>query len=59
MQNNGILPLPPYIQNFEGDPQRYQTVYAKVPGASAAPTVDYTLIEIMAELQVLVVILLN
>ena len=38
MQNKGILPLPPYIQNFEGDPQRYQTVYAKVPGASAAPT---------------------
>ena len=38
MQNYGLLPLPPYIQNFEGDSKRYQTVYAKIPGASAAPT---------------------
>ncbi len=38
MQNHGILPLPPYIKKFEGDPGRYQTVYAKIPGASAAPT---------------------
>ena len=52
MQNNGILPLPPYIQNFEGDPQRYQTVYAKVPGASAAPTAGLHFNqEIMAELR--------
>lgn len=38
MQTNGVLPLPPYIHNYDGDLQRYQTVYAKIPGASAAPT---------------------
>lgn len=38
----GRLPLPPYIQRPGGpdpvDEQRYQTVYARVPGAVAAPT---------------------
>lgn len=36
----GQLPLPPYIQHAadEVDAQRYQTVYAKYPGAVAAPT---------------------
>jgi S-adenosylmethionine:tRNA ribosyltransferase-isomerase len=36
----GQLPLPPYIQHAadEVDAQRYQTVYAKHPGAVAAPT---------------------
>ena len=36
----GQLPLPPYIQHTadEVDAQRYQTVYAKHPGAVAAPT---------------------
>jgi S-adenosylmethionine:tRNA ribosyltransferase-isomerase len=36
----GQLPLPPYIQHAadETDAQRYQTVYAKHPGAVAAPT---------------------
>ena len=36
----GQLPLPPYIQHAadETDAQRYQTVYAKNPGAVAAPT---------------------
>lgn len=38
MKIHGVLPLPPYIHNYDGDLQRYQTVYAKVPGASAAPT---------------------
>ena len=61
MQNNGILPLPPYIQNFEGDPQRYQTVYAKVPGASAAPTAGLHILikKLWLNFEVLVVILLN
>lgn len=36
----GHLPLPPYIAHAadEVDAQRYQTVYAKNPGAVAAPT---------------------
>jgi S-adenosylmethionine:tRNA ribosyltransferase-isomerase len=36
----GRLPLPPYIEHDadEFDEQRYQTVYAKEPGAVAAPT---------------------
>ncbi len=36
----GKLPLPPYIEHAAGDDdqQRYQTVYAKNPGAVAAPT---------------------
>jgi S-adenosylmethionine:tRNA ribosyltransferase-isomerase len=36
----GALPLPPYIQHTPGqiDEDRYQTVYARNPGAVAAPT---------------------
>lgn len=40
----GEVPLPPYIRRSVGDPrgpmdrQRYQTIYARVPGAVAAPT---------------------
>ncbi len=40
----GEMPLPPYIHREDGDPRtlldrkRYQTVYARVPGAVAAPT---------------------
>lgn len=34
----GELPLPPYIQKFQGDPHQYQTVYAQVLGSVAAPT---------------------
>jgi len=37
---HGHMPLPPYIErdDDEDDQQRYQTVYAKHPGAIAAPT---------------------
>jgi len=37
---HGSLPLPPYIEHAADavDEQRYQTVYAKEPGAVAAPT---------------------
>jgi S-adenosylmethionine:tRNA ribosyltransferase-isomerase len=40
IEANGRLPLPPYIEHSasEFDEQRYQTVYAKQPGAVAAPT---------------------
>ena len=40
IEAHGRLPLPPYIEHAadEFDEQRYQTVYAKQPGAVAAPT---------------------
>lgn len=34
----GELPLPPYIRSSCKDEQRYQTTYARRPGAVAAPT---------------------
>lgn len=34
----GQVPLPPYIHNKLKDKERYQTVYSKVEGSSAAPT---------------------
>lgn len=34
----GQMPLPPYITETLDDPDRYQTVYANVPGSAAAPT---------------------
>jgi S-adenosylmethionine:tRNA ribosyltransferase-isomerase len=40
LQSIGRLPLPPYIERTPeaNDMARYQTVYARVPGAVAAPT---------------------
>lgn len=40
LEQYGDIPLPPYItrQTDEHDVQRYQTVYARHPGAVAAPT---------------------
>ncbi len=45
MEKHGHVPLPPYIQrqssgatDLEEDAQRYQTVFARAPGAVAAPT---------------------
>jgi S-adenosylmethionine:tRNA ribosyltransferase-isomerase len=34
----GVVPLPPYIKKPLGDPERYQTVYARPEGSVAAPT---------------------
>ena len=34
----GHTPLPPYIKEKLGDPERYQTVYSSQPGSVAAPT---------------------
>jgi S-adenosylmethionine:tRNA ribosyltransferase-isomerase len=34
----GDIPLPPYIHQPLADPERYQTVYARVSGSVAAPT---------------------
>lgn len=36
--NIGVMPLPPYIKEQYKDQSRYQTVYNKVSGSSAAPT---------------------
>ncbi len=47
MERHGVVPLPPYIErpagaithtDSEEDAQRYQTVFARAPGAVAAPT---------------------
>ncbi len=37
-QQAGHVPLPPYIHEYLHDPERYQTVYNKIPGSAAAPT---------------------
>ena len=58
LQSYGELPLPPYIQRDaelaepEQDAQRYQTVFAAVPGAVAAPTAGLHFSEgLLAQLQ--------
>ncbi|PKO42489.1 MAG: tRNA preQ1(34) S-adenosylmethionine ribosyltransferase-isomerase QueA [Betaproteobacteria bacterium HGW-Betaproteobacteria-3] len=40
MERHGHVPLPPYITHADSadDARRYQTVFAKNPGAAAAPT---------------------
>ena len=40
LEETGHVPLPPYIQREDSaiDSERYQTVYARQPGAVAAPT---------------------
>lgn len=40
LEQYGHIPLPPYIEraDAEADKERYQTVFAKTPGAVAAPT---------------------
>jgi S-adenosylmethionine:tRNA ribosyltransferase-isomerase len=40
LERCGAVPLPPYIRHApdEADAERYQTVYARAPGAVAAPT---------------------
>jgi len=40
MERHGHVPLPPYITHTDSadDERRYQTVFAKNPGAAAAPT---------------------
>jgi len=38
MMQAGEVPLPPYIHTPLSQPERYQTVYARVDGSAAAPT---------------------
>ncbi|MEN8166080.1 MAG: tRNA preQ1(34) S-adenosylmethionine ribosyltransferase-isomerase QueA [Pseudomonadota bacterium] len=58
MERQGHLPLPPYIERSDEplDQERYQTVYARRPGAVAAPTAglhfDETMLKRLAEVGV-------
>jgi S-adenosylmethionine:tRNA ribosyltransferase-isomerase len=38
LEDVGEMPLPPYLTRPLADPERYQTVYATMPGSAAAPT---------------------
>ncbi len=38
LMKSGEVPLPPYIHTPLADPDRYQTVYARIDGSAAAPT---------------------
>jgi S-adenosylmethionine:tRNA ribosyltransferase-isomerase len=51
LEQHGTVPLPPYIQHQPDaqDLQRYQTVYARAPGAVAAPTAGLHFDEAMFE----------
>jgi S-adenosylmethionine:tRNA ribosyltransferase-isomerase len=54
LEKYGHIPLPPYIKREDtpADSERYQTVYAAVPGSSAAPTAGLHFTrEILAELE--------
>jgi S-adenosylmethionine:tRNA ribosyltransferase-isomerase len=49
----GETPLPPYITEPLGDPERYQTVYARERGSAAAPTAGLHFTpELLAQLDV-------
>lgn len=45
----GEMPLPPYIKEPLGDPERYQTVIAREPGSAAAPTAGLHFTEAMLD----------
>jgi len=51
LERVGQLPLPPYIghEPDQADEERYQTVYARQPGAVAAPTAGLHLTEALLE----------
>jgi S-adenosylmethionine:tRNA ribosyltransferase-isomerase len=55
LERHGHVPLPPYIQRDDAadDRERYQTIYARRPGAVAAPTAglhfDDDLLQALAE----------
>ncbi|MCB5191198.1 tRNA preQ1(34) S-adenosylmethionine ribosyltransferase-isomerase QueA [Methylobacillus arboreus] len=58
LEQYGALPLPPYITHEAGnaDEERYQTVYAREPGAVAAPTAglhfDTAMLETLKNLEI-------
>lgn len=41
LNKNGHTPTPPYIKDYEGDSERYQTIYSKTEGSVAAPTAGF------------------
>jgi S-adenosylmethionine:tRNA ribosyltransferase-isomerase len=44
LEQNGITPTPPYIKRYDPNPddkERYQTIYARNKGSSAAPTAGF------------------
>ena len=45
----GHTPLPPYIKNYAGDEELYQTVYAKNENSAAAPTAGLHFTESLIE----------
>ena len=51
LERHGSVPLPPYITHDAGaaDEERYQTVYARAPGAVAAPTAGLHFDAVMLE----------
>lgn len=51
MEQLGHMPLPPYIarEDTERDRQRYQTIFAEIPGAVAAPTAGLHFDELLLE----------
>lgn len=54
LERVGQIPLPPYIKRDPGtaDRERYQTVFARRPGAAAAPTAGFHFTEaLLAEVQ--------
>ncbi len=38
LENIGHIPFPPYVTHSNANPEQYQTIYAQIPGAIAAPT---------------------
>jgi S-adenosylmethionine:tRNA ribosyltransferase-isomerase len=62
LDTHGALPLPPYIEHSANaqDDERYQTVFAREPGAVAAPTAGLHFTEeLLKQVQALGVKLLN
>jgi S-adenosylmethionine:tRNA ribosyltransferase-isomerase len=46
---HGSVPLPPYIKNWLGDPERYQTIFGDIEGSAAAPTAGLHFTESLLE----------
>ncbi len=41
LKAKGHMPTPPYIKDYSGDSERYQTIYSKTEGSVAAPTAGF------------------